>query len=50
MSNIIIKYSFFAISFCFLYTVQQVLALMVDLEEDPEWSLQDIEEDDDTDS
>ncbi|XP_059155323.1 importin-5-like [Physella acuta] len=30
--------------------VQQVLALMVDLEDDPEWSLQDIEEDDDTDS
>ncbi|CAL1533984.1 unnamed protein product [Lymnaea stagnalis] len=30
--------------------VQQVLALMVDLEDDPDWSLQDIEDDEDTDS
>ncbi|KAK6963036.1 Importin-5 [Biomphalaria glabrata] len=30
--------------------VQQVLALMVDLEDDPEWSIQDIDDDEDTDS
>ena len=31
-------------------TVQQVLALMVDLEEEENWSIQDTEDDEDTDS